>query len=77
MRPVDVNDAAISDTPGHFILSNIAVVRLAIRIRIHEVSTSTLGLFQRRQHVNIRCYMAFPDDKGFQALQRQVAKTAY
>jgi hypothetical protein len=77
MRSVYVNDAAISDTQGHFILSNIAVVRLAIMMCIHEVSRSTLGPFPRRHHVNIRCYMAYPDDKGFQALERQVAKTAH
>ena len=76
MRSGNVNDAvaAISDTLGRFILSNIAVVRLAIMIRIHEVSRSTLGPFPRRHHVTIRCYMAYPDDEVFQALQRQVAK---
>ena len=73
MRSVYVNDAPISDTRGHFTLSNIALVRLAIMIRIHEVSRSTLGPFPRRHHVD----MAYPDDKGFQALKRQVAKTAH
>lgn len=45
-------------------------------IRIHEVSRSTLGPFPRCHHVIIRCYMAYPEDEGFQARQRQVAKTA-
>jgi len=46
-------------------------------IRIHEVTRSTLGPFPRRHHVTIRRYMAYTDDKGFQALHRQVAKTAH
>jgi hypothetical protein len=45
-------------------------------IRIHEVSRSTIGPFPRRHHVTIPCYMAYPEDKGFQVRQRQVAKTA-
>ena len=71
------NYAAISNTMGNFILSNIAVVRLAIMICIHEVSRSTLGPFPRRHHVTFRCCMAYPEDEGFQALQRQVVKTVH